>query len=93
MSASKLKNVLIPLTGEQLAQLKPLFAQLENGGALFGQIWSDGIHAVVLDADRTALLYNTLNKQSPDHNICGHLRGSAAEAFELAKIAQEEGCN
>ncbi len=90
MSTSDPKNVLIPLTGEQLAQLKPLFAQLENGGALFGQIWQDGIHAVVANAERTALLCESLKHHCPDSLMESRLCGSAEEAFELAKVAQIE---
>lgn len=93
MSASAPKNMLIPLTGEQLAQLKPLFTQLENGGALFGQIWSDGIHVVVLDADRAALLCGSLEQYCPDGSLSSRLCGSAEEAFELARVAQEAKCN
>lgn len=78
MTTQPQKTTYIQLTAEQLAALQPLFNQLEHKGAVFGQIYKDGIHAAVVTPERMAIMMAELKNVGSGEWL--GLCGSAVEA-------------
>jgi len=75
-------NALITLTPEQQAQLEPLFAQLEDGGAVFAQIWTNAMHVVVFTPKRAQEITAAI---APERVGLENYSRSAGEAYSNLK--------
>lgn len=83
-------NLYIPLSEEQKELARPLLMKVKNGDAVFGQLWKDGMHVVLIDAENVKKLAEFIGSLPgmalPDED---RLCGSAKEAYDRAKKRQE----
>lgn len=78
-------RTLIDLTDEQLDQLAPLFLKLKSGGAIWGQIFGDGMHVKVISPEDVTKVQAALGRQE------NRTWSTAAEAYEAG--LQEDATN
>jgi len=69
-------RTLVELTDDQLDKLAPLFLALKSGGAIWGQIWGDGMHVKVISPEDVAKVQAALGRKE------NRTWGTATAAYE-----------
>ena len=69
-------RTLVALTDDQLDKLAPLFLALKYGGAIWGQIWGDGMHVKVISPKDVAKVQAALGRKE------NRTWGTAAAAYD-----------
>lgn len=78
-------NLYLPLSEEQKEQVRPLLMKVKTGGAVFGQLWKDGIHVGLINSETVNKLCELMGSNLNLSILKGdQLCGSAKKAYGLA---------